>query len=212
VVGLQLHRGVRSAPLGARTQIGRVAEQFGERHENTDRLLAAAVVDPFDAPAARRDVAHDLAHEVLGRDDLELHHGLEQYGLRAARGLLQRHRAGDLEGHLAGVDLVVRPVDERCPDVNERVPREDAGLHRFLDPVVDRGDVLARDLAAHDLVDELVATTLACGLEIDDHVRELTAATGLAGELQVHLVDVLADRLAVGDLWLSDVGIHLELA
>src|SRR5207342_1588419 len=48
VVVLQLHRCVRRAPLGARTQVGRVAEQLGERDQHPDRLLAAPVVDPLD--------------------------------------------------------------------------------------------------------------------------------------------------------------------
>src|SRR4029450_6470371 len=32
------------------------------------------------------------------------------------QGVLNRHRAGDLEGHLARVDVVIRPVDELDAD------------------------------------------------------------------------------------------------
>src|SRR3989304_10087417 len=82
---------------------------------------------------------------------------LEQLGLRPLHRVLERHRACDLEGHLTRVDLVVGAVDERDSDVDDRVAGENARLHRLLDPEVDRGDVLLRNLPADDLVDELVA-------------------------------------------------------
>ena len=72
-------------------------------------------------------------------------------------------------------------------------------------------DVLARDDAAHDLVDELVAAALLVGLELDDGVAVLAAAAGLADEAAVALRGA-ADRRAVGDLGLADVGGDLELA
>ena len=49
-------------------------------------------------------------------------------------------------------------------------------------------------------------------LEVDDDVAELAAAAGLADEARLDLLDVLADRLAVGDLRLADVGVDFELA
>src|SRR6476661_6099633 len=39
-VGVQLHRRVRRAALGLGPQVGRVAEQLGERHQHLDRLHA----------------------------------------------------------------------------------------------------------------------------------------------------------------------------
>src|ERR687891_199724 len=48
------------------------------------------------------------------------------------RRVLERHRARDLEGHLAGVDLVVGPVGERRADVHHRVAGQDAAVERLL--------------------------------------------------------------------------------
>ena len=90
-------------------------------------------------------------------------------------------------------------------DVDDRVAGEHARLHRLLDAQVDRRDVLARDLAADDLVEELVALARLGRLEVDDDVAVLAAAAGLADELALDLLDGLADRLAVGDLRPADV-------
>ena len=84
---------------------------------------------------------------------------------------------------------MVRAVGEDGPDVDERVARDDAALHRLLDAGVDRGDVLARDDAAGDLVDELVAAAGPGGLERDDHVAVLALAAGLADVALLDLLD-----------------------
>ena len=78
-------------------------------------------------------------------------------------------------------------------------------------PAVDRLDVLARDRATDDLVDELVARALLVRLGADDGVAVLALAAGLADEPAVALGRA-TDGLAVGDLGLADVGGDLELA
>src|SRR5207244_8183230 len=102
--------------------------------------------------------------------------------IRLAEGVLDGHRAGDLEGHLRRVDLVVRPVMEGDLDVDDREARVDARVERLADAGVDRLDVLARDRAADDLVDELVAGALLVRLGPDDGVAVLALAAGLADE------------------------------
>src|SRR5205823_10947803 len=156
-------------------------------------------------------VAHHVAEELLGGDHLDGHDRLEQPRLGTLEAFLCRHRAGDLERHLRGVDVVVAPVDELDADVYDGIAGEDAGRERLLDAQVDGGDVLARDLAADDLVDELIGPA-GRGLHVDDRVAVLAAAARLADEAALDLFDALADRLAVGDLRPSDVRVDVELA
>src|SRR5206468_5881266 len=85
------------------------------------------------------------------------------------------------------------------------------GLERLLDSMVDRLDVLARDHAADDLVDELVAGALLGRLDPDDRVAVLALPTGLP-DVPAATVGRAADRLAIGDLGLADVRRDLELA
>src|SRR5262249_29879374 len=96
-------------------------------------------------------------------------------------------------------------------DVHDGVTRDHARLHRLLDPGVDRGDVLPRDPAADDLVAELVARTGLPRTEVDDHVRVLAGAAGLTYELLTEVLHVATRRLAVPDLWATDVRVDVEL-
>ncbi len=75
-----------------------------------------------------------------------------------------------------------------------------------------RGDVLLRHHAANDAVDEFVTEALFHLLELDDGVTVLAATAGLADELALGAIDIVARSLTVGNLRLTDVGLDLELA
>src|SRR5690606_41945728 len=162
------------------------------------------------APATVQ-VAVDVAHVVFGRDDLDLHDRLEQHGLRLLRTFLERHRARDLERDLARVDVVVRAVVERDLDVDDGVAGDHAVLHLLLDALVDGRNVLLRNDAADDRVDELVARPRLLRLDTQVDMAVLAAAARLTDEL-AFLLDRLPDRLAIRDLRLPDVRVDLDLA
>src|SRR4029078_1770867 len=121
-------------------------------------------------------------------------------------------RAGDLERPLARVDVVVGALDELALDVDARVAGEHARAERLLDALVDRLDVLLRDLPADDLVLELVALARLLRDQVDDDVAVLARATRLTHEAALHLLDGPRRGLAVGALRAADVRIDLELA
>src|SRR4051794_14150974 len=206
----QFHR-IARATLGLRPQVRRVAEHLGERDEGPDDLRRAAAVHALDLPAPAVEVADDVAHELLGHRHLDAHHRLEDRRARLVDGVLNRHRRGDLECHLRRVDLVVRAVEDRRPDVDHRVAGVDPRLEALADALVDRPHVFLGDRAADDLVDELVPGALVERLEVEDDVAVLALATGLANEATIALGRT-PDRLAVGDLWLADVRGDAEFA
>src|SRR5438105_1519130 len=211
LVAVELHSEFR-ATLRHRAQVGRVTEHLRQRDAGLDQLAVADGLHALDAAAAAVQIAHHIAEVLLRRDDLDGHHRLEQLRLRPLHRFLEGHRARDLEGALARVDLVVRPVDELDLDVDDRIAGEHAGLHRLLDARVDRPDVLLGDLAADDLVLELVAGARRLRGEVDDRVAVLARAARLPDELAPDLLDRLADGLAVGDLRAADVRVDVELA
>src|SRR5947209_4359842 len=210
VVALEVHRR-GGAALRHRAQVCGVTEHLGERDVGRDELRAAVPglrLPDLAAPAVQVAVAR--AHVLLGRDDLDAHDRFQEHRLGLLYGVLERQRAGDVERALVGVNLVVRAEDELDAYVNQLVAGEEAALHRVVDALLGRLDELARDDAARDLV--LEDEALAGGrLDLQLDVAVLAAAAGLP------LVDFLAlrrlrDRLAVGDLGFSDVGLDAELA
>src|SRR6201996_5623220 len=210
LVLLELHR-VRRAALRRGSQIGRVAEHFAERDEGLDGQRVAALVLTLHLAAPPRKIADHVAEEVLRGHDLDRHHRLEKHGVGFAGRLLDRHRTGDFEGHLRGVDVVVGAVDEFGFDVDQRVAGLDAVLERLAHPLFGRADVFAGDGPAADFVleDEALAGSR---LEVDDDVAELAATTGLTDESGDDFLDPLAHRLAGGDLRFADVRLDFELA
>src|SRR5688572_19214206 len=211
LVAVELHRESRAA-LRHRAQVRRVPEHRRKRNSGTYRLRVAAGLETFDSAAASVEIAHYVTEVLLRRHDLDGHDGLEQLRLRPLHRVLEGHRPGDLESHLARVDVVVRAVDELDADVDYRIAGQDAGLHGLLDAEVDGGNVLARDLAADDLVEEFVALARPGGLHVDDCVAVLAAAAGLADEAALDLLDAAVDRLAVGHLRAADVRDDPEFA
>src|SRR2546425_1998698 len=206
----ELHRVGRPA-LRHRPHLGGVAEHRGQGHVGADHLGGAARFHGHDAAATAVEVADDGAHVLLGRDHLDVHDGLQQDGLGLAAGFLEAHGAGDLEGHLVGVHLVVGAVRQVDLDVHHRVAGQHAGLHRFLDALLHGRHVLARHGAADDLVLEHEAAARLVGLDLDVDVAVLAAAARLAHVLALGLA-LAADGLAEGHLRLADVGLHAELA
>src|SRR5215471_5593517 len=212
VVGVELHAVVRPA-LRPAAQVADVSEHLRQRDESLDHAGPGSFLHCLNLTAPTVQVADHVAHVFLGRGDLDAHHRLEQYRARLPGGLLEGHRAGDLEGELRGVHLVVGTVGQRHLDVDHREPGQHAELGGFLAPGVHRRDVLPRDTAAGHLVLELVATAVAAGRpQVDDHAAELTGTTSL---LLVRVLDLLGQPthgLPVGDLRTADVGLDLELA
>src|SRR5438552_18971337 len=95
----ELHRG-RGPTLRHAAQVGHVSEHLGKRDEGPDHLGGASRLLPLDLAAAAVEITDHVAHELLGHEDLDLHDRLEDGRVRLGEGVLDRHRAGDLEGHL----------------------------------------------------------------------------------------------------------------
>ena len=78
-----------------------------------------------------------------------------------------------------------RPVEQGRPDVHDRIAGEHAALHLLPMPLSHCRDVLLRDHAADDLVDELVVgiARLRRWPDLQLDVPVLAPAAGLAHEL-----------------------------
>src|SRR5690348_1706108 len=209
-VMIEFHREGRTA-LAHRTQRSRVPEHLAQRHHRVDGLARRRVVLALQDAAPARQIAHHVAHVILGRHYFDLHDRLEQHRVGLVEAFLEAHRAGDLERHFRRVDFVVRTVDQAHLDVDDREPGHHAVGDGFLDALVDRGDVFLRNHAADDRVLELVTLAAFLRFDLQHDVAVLALAARLAHEL-AFLLDRLADGFAVSHLRLADVGLHVELA
>src|SRR5215211_4467742 len=124
---IELH-GERRAALGLGAHGRRVAEHLGERDHRADNLPTAAGVHTLYLATPRREVAHHVAHELFGHDDLDVHNGLQKDRVGPLESLFDGHGTSDLERHLGGVDVVVRTVDQLDPDIDDGVARDDARI------------------------------------------------------------------------------------
>ena len=102
-------------------------------------------------------------------------------------------------------------VEARHPDIDDRIAERAARLGRLHDALLDGRDVLARDHATDDLVDELDARTALGRLDAQARDRELTVATALLLELPFRF-GRSRDRLAVRDLDVFALDLDAELA
>src|SRR5215210_1918490 len=209
-VVVELH-GEGGAALGLGAHGGCVPEHLGERHHRADDLPAAARVHTLDLASPCREVAHNVAHELFGYDDLDVHYWLQQDRDGSLEGLLGGHATRYLEGHLGGVDLVVGAVNQLHPDIHDRVASDDAVIQRVPYALVHARDVLPGDDAADNLIVEFVAALFVV-LHVDDCVAVLAAAARLAHEAALDVLGPPAYGLPVGDLRLADVRVDAELA
>ena len=109
---------------------------------------------------------------------------------------------------------MVRAVNQRRLDADNRVTGQDAVVQRILDTGVNRRDVFARNAATGDLVLELVQLAFG-GVHRLDRNLDLCELAGTTGLLLVRVVVTLystLDGFAVSNLRLANVCLDLEFA
>src|SRR6059058_1118244 len=208
LVADEVHRVVAPAARERGERL-RVREDLGHRDLGPDRRHPSARLHAVQAAAARVEVAVDGSHGLVRNGHLDFHDRLEQHGISLLVRALERHRAGDLEGHLRRIDVVVRAVDERDANALHGRTCELAAGHRLLDALVHRGTEALGDDAADDLVDELVALVYLERLEEDLCVAVLAEAAGLL-LVATPRPGLLANRLEVRDARLVQLDVHAE--
>src|SRR5690606_31712041 len=210
-VMLELH-GVRCTALGLRTQAGRITEHLGQGNLGLDDLATTRdIFHALDHATARGQIAHHVAGVFFRRFHFNSHHRLEQHRACLAHAFLEGHGSGHTERVFVRVHIVVRTEEQRDLDVNNRVTSHHTSAKSFLDAFVDCRDVLARNHAALDGVDEFVTAARLERLELEHDVTVLTTTAGLFDELAFDFFASLADGFAVSPLRLADVGFHTEL-
>ena len=106
---------------------------------------------------------------------------------------------------------MVRTEVQRDFDVDHGVAGHHARRNGFVDTLFHRRNVLARNHAALDGVDELNAFAWLIGLNFEHHVAILALTAGLTHKLAFGIFHCFANGFAVCHLRLTDVGFHAKL-
>merc|ERR1719230_1108182 len=132
-----------------------VLEHVAQRHKSLDGLDIAPLAELLHQPTPRVDIPQHITHVLLRSGHVDLHERLHETAAALAETLAAGHAAGDLEGHDARVDVVVRTIHQRGLHAKHREARDRTrGEHR-LDALLHAWDVLFGDDAALDLLGEL---------------------------------------------------------
>jgi FkbM family methyltransferase len=96
--------------LGHGGQVVGVAEHLREWHLRFDHHVVAASFAPADPSATGTQITHNVAGILVRGVHFDVHDGFEQRGPGLLHAFLKRQTAGDLEGHIRGVHIVVLAV------------------------------------------------------------------------------------------------------
>src|SRR5579884_1864687 len=126
----------------------------------------------------RVEITHKVAGILVRRIHLDAHDGFEQRGTSLLHGFLEGKRAGNLEGDIRGIDIVILAIVEDGAEVHDGKSGEIAAGGRFANAFFDRGNPVLRNGAAEDIVDELDAFAALDRLHLDAAHTELAVAAG----------------------------------
>src|SRR5690606_1907349 len=116
---VERHR-VLSTTLAHRAQRVHITEHVGKRHERIHDLDHTTAFSTLDLSTTRVEVADDVAHVIVWRDNFNLHDRLEDLRACFTHGFTEACTTSDFEGQNRGVHVVVRAVDQSHLNVNDR--------------------------------------------------------------------------------------------
>ena len=163
---------------------------------------------PWMRPSPAVHIAHDVAREIGGRNDLDRHDRLKQ---RRARFLHPRPEGlspGELESQLRGVYIVILAVIQLYFEIDHGIARQVPGRGGLDNAFLDRRYVGLRNRAAKDFVDELEPTPVSERFHADTAITKLPVPAGLLLVAALHL-GAPADRLAIRNLRRLELDLHV---
>src|SRR5262249_21711385 len=158
-------------------------------------VFARVETEDLTSPA-REDGVHFRGRFVRA-DDFYLMDRLQQHGLALRKAFRDSDTAGGAERLIRRVDRVIRPINQCDRHVDDRKAKWPV-LERVYDPLLHRGNVIARNDAAGNSVFELKPRPTRQRLDLQHNIAKLTVAARLL-LVPPALGDRLAYSLAVPD-------------
>ena len=158
-------------------------------------------------------IANDITHVLFRRDDLYLHHGLQQDRAPYLCKLSRCHRGRNLECHLVGINVVIGAVINRSLESQQGVPGEDTVLHLLLNAFLNSGNVFLWNHATDYLIFKFqpFLAFVISGCKLDPDMSVLASSARLAHKFTFNLHGI-TNALTVRDLRLTDIRLYAELS
>src|SRR5882724_5609925 len=204
----RLHRVARS-PFRKRADGGGVAEQLRQRNLGVNNCEMPPGFDAANAATTAAEVAANVTLIIFRRDVFDLHDRLEQNGVALLKAIFHGENRGQLEGQLAGIDLVKAAVNDVHFDVDNRIATEHAIQHRFFNALLNCRDVFPRNNTPNDLVFDNQTFAALAWPNVDFDVTVLTTSARLLDQFP-DAMGVSSNRLAICDLRFARVGVDFE--
>ena len=153
-------------------------------------------------------MAHQVAGIFVGRVNFDLHDGLEQRGTGLLHGFFEGEGAGDFEGHIAGIDIVIFAVVKDDAEIDDGKAGEEAAFGGIAHTFFHRGNPIAGNRAAENIVDKFNSLPARKRFELDAAKAELAVAAGLLFVFAFG-VGFGANGFAVSDLRRMDDQFHV---
>ena len=199
--------------MGGRAKVGGVTEHFCQRHFGTDFFAAdTVVIHTQDNTATTVQVTHHVAHIVFRRFHFNGHNRLKQNGVGFFHAFFESHGSSQLKRDLRRVHVMVGTENQTDAYVHNRIAGHDAVRQGVANTFVARRNEFARNHAAFDFVDKLVACATGFHRFHFDHNVTVLAFTAGLFDVFGFGFDFFANGFAVGHLRSAHVGFHAEFA
>src|SRR5208282_3820580 len=199
----------RAAARRDRAQVGCVLQHLRHRHLRLDHLAMALAVHPEHFAAARVQIANHVAHAFIGTRNFDRDDRFENDRFGLFQRCLEAHRGCDLKRHVRRIDIVIAAVEYGDLDVHHRIAGQMSFDQRVAHALFDRRNEVARDHAAHDVVDELEAFAARVRLDLEPAIAVLPAAARLTLVLALRFGASL-DGFLVRNFGRLKLDVHVE--
>ena len=125
--------------------------------------------------------------------------GSSSVGLATSIAFLKAMRPAIWNDKIVRIHIVIGPVVENDAEIDDRKSRQISARRGVVNSFFDRGNVVLRNRAAEDVVDELELAAARQRLHLDLAIAVLPVAAGLLLVASLH-VGLAANRLAIRNL------------
>src|SRR5215831_17805821 len=124
-------------------------------------------------------ITNHVPHVFVRDRYFHVHDRFENHRLGLLNGAFETEGPGDLERHVRRVHIVIGTVIEPDAYIDHRIPGDNTPGHRFLDPLLDRRDIVSWNGATNNLINKFKPLALGERFYLNPGIAVLAPSAGL---------------------------------